>query len=209
MSKSSGANDSSTKALRKLEAQGLAFTNDAFLSEIIGCDLEKVALFIEAGIDVNAAIDGAPPIVWLASKRRGNCEIAKLLIDNGADVNAVGESGLTAIRMAVVNDHKELVRLLIENRADVCAADQDGVTAIHTAAIHNRKELVQLLIENGADVNAVGKGGLAAIQIALSDNRKELVQLLVANGADATPTSDGNGTLSEKQEIVTLPPDGV
>src|SRR5687768_15881964 len=114
MSKSSGANDGSTKALRTLEAHGLAFTDDAFRSEIIGGDPEKVSLFIEAGIDVNAAIHGAPPIFWLASTFRGNCEIAQLLIDNGADVNAVSETGISALRMAGSDRCKKgLVQLLI------------------------------------------------------------------------------------------------
>ncbi len=201
MNKSSGVNNGSTEALRKLEAQGLAFTNDAFLSEIIGRDLEKVALFIKAGIDVNMPVDGTPPIVLLASSRRGNCGIARLLIDNGVDVNAVNEDGVTAIRMAIFNGHQDLVQLLIENGADVCAADQDGVTAIQAAAMHNRTEIVRLLIENGADVNAAGKGGLTAMQIALSDNRKELMRVLVENGAEPTAQTAPEHLMSEKLEI--------
>lgn len=151
MSKSSDANDSSTKALRQLEAQGLAFTSEAFVSEIIGRDLEKVAMFIEAGIDVNEAFDGMSPIVWLASQRRGSCEIAQLLIDNGADVNAVDQDGISAIRMAVFNAHKELLQLLIANGANLNAVDQDGLTELDMAVYHGRKELAQLLIENGAE----------------------------------------------------------
>ncbi len=205
MSKSSSTINGSAKALRKLETQGLAFTNEAFVAEFTpGGNLQNVALFIAAGIDVNMPVDGMPPIVQLASFRRGSCEITQLLIDNGADVNGVSENGLSAIRMAIFNGHKDLVQLLIGNGADVCAADQDGVTAIHTAAMHNRTEIVRVLIENGADVNAVGKGGLTAMQIALSDNRKELMQLLIENGAETSPQITAEDVMSEKLEITNI-----
>ena len=204
VSKSSSANNSSANALKQLEAQGRVFTNKAFVLEIIGGDIEKVALFIDAGIDVNEGFDGSLPLTDLASLGRGSCEIAQLLIDNGANVNGMSENEFSPLRMAIVNDHKDLVQLLICNGADVNAADQDGMAAIHTAANHNRTELAQLLIENGANVNAETKSGITAMQIALSDNRKELVQSLIEKGADASPKSAAEAVVSEKLEITNI-----
>lgn len=152
MSKLSEASSRATEALRKLDAYDLPFTGKAFAGAIAGRVLEEVRAFIEAGIDVNEAVEGMLPIVLLASTRPGNCEIAQLLIDNGADVNAVFGDGVTALRMAIFNRNKDLVRLLIANGADVNAIDKYGDTAI--AAARGNTEMVQFLIENGADVKS-------------------------------------------------------
>ena len=196
--------DRSANARRKLDALGLAFTEDAFTTEFACRNLETVGLFIEAGIDVNLIMDdNAPPIVWLAitGTRRRHYEMAKLLIDSGADVNAVSQDGLTALRMAIYHDLKDLARLLIESGADVCAAGPDGVTAIHTTAGRDRIDLARLLIEHGAEVNAMARDGTTALQIALSNNRHELAHLLIANGADANLKPTASDGPAEKREI--------
>lgn len=152
MSNLSVAKNSSTNALRKLQALGLVFTNEAFVAEFaLAGNLQNVALFVEAGIDVNMPVDGAPPIVWIASFRRGDCEIAQLLIDNGADVNAANLDGVSAIQMAVLNEHTELVRLLIESGANLNSVSQEGFTVLDRAKHYGHEELVQLLIEHGAE----------------------------------------------------------
>lgn len=176
MSKSSKEANSSAKALRKLEAYGVPFTGEAFLHAIVERDLEKLGLFMEAGIDVNQVVDGVPPIVWLASVHRANCQIAQLLIDNGADVNAVSGDGVNAIGMALCTGHKDLARLLIANGVDVNAVQANGLTLLAMQA--DRKEMAQFLIENGADANAEIAPGSAALERREITNIVERLELL-------------------------------
>jgi hypothetical protein len=149
MNQSADANNSATKALKKLKSQGITFSNEAFLMEMVGDNVQNVALFIEAGIDVNEPVDDDPPIVMVASRRRGNCEIAQLLINNGAGVNAQSKDGLTAIRMAIFNNHKELVKLLIANGADVNLKSENG-TPLDLASRKGLTEIAELLTAHGA-----------------------------------------------------------
>ena len=46
----------------------------------------------------------------------GNCEIVKLLLENGADVHGANDS---ALRLSAENGHDIVVKLLLENGADV------------------------------------------------------------------------------------------
>lgn len=55
-----------------------------------------------------------------------NFEIAELLIQNKAEVNARQKKGVTPLHSAAHNGHRDLVRLLIENGADIEAKMDNG-----------------------------------------------------------------------------------
>ena len=50
-------------------------------------------------------------------------EVAKCLIQNGADVNAVNKAGWTALHYAALLGHVDIAKLLLQNGADVDATD--------------------------------------------------------------------------------------
>ena len=61
--------------------------------------------------------DFEPPLMWAAEK--GHPEVVKLLVDNGADVNARTKKIGTALTLALDNGHLEVAKLLIAKGADV------------------------------------------------------------------------------------------
>jgi ankyrin repeat protein len=71
-------------------------------------------LLIERGADVDVRSTGpvarVPPLGTAAFV--GSVELARLLLDHGADVNGEGEGGFTALDSAAANGNEELVRLL-------------------------------------------------------------------------------------------------
>jgi len=64
----------------------------------------------------------------------GHEDVARLLIDKGADVNAKDVHDLTSLMRASQDGHKGAATLLIEKGADVNAKDQNGKTAGDYAA---------------------------------------------------------------------------
>ena len=102
--------------------------------------------------------------------KAGGVDLARLLIEKGADVNAVGKEG-----------GKEGTPLWYAARA-VRAGEAGGV------------DLAKLLIENGADVNAVGKDSdghvstplwwAARAVLAGKAGGAELARLLIEKGAE-------------------------
>ncbi len=79
-----------------------------------------------------------------------NTEIVKLLLNRGADVDAKGPTGKTALMIAVEEDHYDIVELLRQHRAK--EPDSDFLL-IQAARIGNKASVERLLAE-GADVNA-------------------------------------------------------
>ncbi len=66
--------------------------------------------------------------LMVAAAEGEDAEIARLLTE-GADINACGKSGETALMLAAKNDRRTTVRLLLQSGADVYAKTAKGNTA--------------------------------------------------------------------------------
>lgn len=107
--------------------------------------------------------------------RRGDVERARLLLDEGENIDAKDKYGQTALMIAAHAGHVELVRLLLERGAD-----------LDITAKYNLPALMLALIEAGADVNirsTAGFGGKTARSLAESVDGREIVELLKKRGA--------------------------
>jgi hypothetical protein len=113
--------------------------------------------------------EGDTPLHKAAAE--GHAEVAKFLITQGADVNAVGRNDDRPLHRAAFFGRKDVVELLLANGADIEARDrQDNTPLIRAATFHT--EVVQLLLDKGADVNArnvVGNTALSAVENMLKD----------------------------------------
>jgi ankyrin repeat protein len=65
--------------------------------------------------------------------RSGRRETAKLLVELGADVNAVGENGWTALHGAAYTGSDDTIQLLVEHGASIDKMDRFGQTALSIA----------------------------------------------------------------------------
>ncbi len=119
----------------------------------------------------------------LEAAKIGNIYRTKNLIKHGADVNAKGRYGWTALHWAADNGFAEIVKLLLDSGADIKATDNTGRTALHWAVT---TEIVQLLLDSGADINAADNGGRTALHWAAYYGSADIVQALVIAGADLT-----------------------
>jgi ankyrin repeat protein len=78
-------------------------------------------------------------------------DVARLLLEHGADVNARGIDLSTPLHVAAQYGRVEVVRVLLEHRADVGAEDDDGKTASRVASeMMGRGEITKLLSGHGA-----------------------------------------------------------
>ena len=80
----------------------------------------------------------------------GRDDIAVLLLDNGADVNAKDEIERTTLHVAARLGRQELAGRLIAGGAEVNAKDSEGRTALHFATRARHDALAELLREHGA-----------------------------------------------------------
>jgi len=166
---------------------------------VLACDrsstyTEMIELLVKGGANVNATV-GCKKIPLLCGWFRNNGrDIRKLLVKNGADVNAKNQEGISPfLRECEGNgskESKELVELMINRGADVKATDNNGNTPLLYACRGRNKELIELLIEKGADVNAKGKDGFTPLLWAcFRYDNEEVIKLLIEKGADVNYSS--------------------
>lgn len=118
---------------------------------------------------------------------------------NGAGIDAVDESGMTALHWAVLRDHEVCVRILLDRGADVDALQKGLNTPLLLAAVskNNSENLCRLLIERGADLTARNLKDHDVVFMAVlyghaSKGLPWLLQLLNAKGLDLN-APDGAG----------------
>ena len=99
---------------------------------IVSDNREVVKQHIEAGTDLNKkdAMSGSTPLITAASF--GKIDIAKALINAGADLSAKDNDGSTALHVASFFCRVEIVQALIDAQADKTALNNFGATARET-----------------------------------------------------------------------------
>jgi uncharacterized protein len=97
---------------------------------------------------------------WTALHLAATPEIAAMLLDAGADVDARNRHkfagpGNSPLSAAVYQQRNEVVRLLIGRGADVNRGDNSGFTPLHLAVANGCVESARTLLEAGASSNAL------------------------------------------------------
>lgn len=174
---------------------------------------------IEAGAPVNGNPgDKETPLITAASY--GDAEVAKVLIESGADIEALsapdsgGAPSASALVHAAVFGMTEVVDVLVAAGArftsleEAAAAGditgwplarftvQSRLRALAMAADHQRLEVIDRLVAAGTPVNeADAEWGRLPLHLAAKNGRPASVQRLLAHGADPNVRDpDGNRT---------------
>ena len=136
--------------------------------------------------------------LWCAAVS-GRVAVVKVLIANGADVNAVSDSGSTPIRSTCYivrpgnanengsSAHFEIVKALVRAGADIGKANHFGGTCLINSV--QSPVLVEFLLRHakkghGFDLNAADIQHKTALHYAIQENRLESTKLLLKAGAD-------------------------
>jgi len=121
-----------------------------------------------AALLMGATLLSGSPLVDAA--RRGEVELVRSMLDDGADVNAAQGDGLTALHASAERGHVEIARLLIAAGADLDAETRIGhYTPLHLAGRGGHGHVVLALAEAGADVSrATSNTGVTPLHLAAS-----------------------------------------
>ena len=128
----------------------------------------------KTNVEARNAKDESP--LMLASIT-GLLDIAKQLIDRGADVN---KPGWAPLHYAATKGHVALMELLLEHHAYIDAASPNGSTPLMMASLYGTPAAVKLLLEAGADPLLKNEQGLTAIDFAYRDKRAESAEIIAA-----------------------------
>jgi len=107
-----------------------------------------------------------------------SCEIAKLLLEHGANPNRKDDAGCTALMYATRDYSGKLPLLLLQHGADLNLKDNEGNTALFHAVLLTNVKTIQLLLQSGAKIGDVNSSGRTALDLAKRYNPKKTVDLL-------------------------------
>ncbi|MEZ0223522.1 MAG: ankyrin repeat domain-containing protein [Alphaproteobacteria bacterium] len=160
--------------------------------------VKRILAVIPPG-EINATASGQTPL-YLAcgTGRKGDEELCKLLIANGADVKIATKYGNTVLHSAARKGSPAFIKQLISLGADVDAATDDGTTPINEAISGESPKNLRLLLEAGASVDKAHKGKhYRALFQTVGHGRKnagEMARLLLEYGADPHQRGDRNSS---------------
>lgn len=105
-------------------------------------------------------------------------DAARLLIDHGADVDALATSPIARVRplgTAAFVGSLAMARLLLDRGADVNGRGEGGFTALHSAAQSGNAELTRLLLDRGADATVAAEDGRRPQDLAADEAVRRLL----------------------------------
>ena len=122
--------------------------------------------------------DGTTPLITAAMM--GHEQVVRRLIEEGADVEAVGLNGATALQIAASMGHVGVMTALLDGGAQVNAAHKFAKsTALHFAAEMGQVAAIELLCKRGADPHAEKTHGGTALHISADSNQSMVAYALL------------------------------
>ncbi len=221
----SGVDVNSSVTNDKANGRGLKAGTTPLLLAVENGHFDLAIALLKVGADPNDKRRGYTPlhaITWVRQPLRGDgdpspigsgkttsLEFVRVLIEHGADVNALhgshkpnggalNKTNATAFLLACETGDVPLIKLLLELGADRTLVNIDHCTPLLAATgvgiLSNGDEsagteeeaieTVKLLLELGADINAVDEHGNTAVHGAVYENRSKLIELLAEREAD-------------------------
>lgn len=162
---------------------------DAFVNWIRLFDLDKP----RAEPDIARNLGGVPCPLYYASQA-GLIESTRLLLEQGADVNAQGGVCGNALQAASAEGHNAMVQQLLCKGADINAQGGAYGTALLAASYRGHDAIVQRLVEEGAEVDLPDDTGRTALYQAASAGRESTVRVLIENKANVNAKDSGGWT---------------
>jgi ankyrin repeat protein len=175
------------------DVDALDSDGSALMYAVRGGRREVAVALLDAGADANARAVSSETVLLQASFR-GDLDLMKMLIKNGARVNArMIDSSNALIRQCGIHADLDVIRVLLDSGADLNASRHNGETALMATAEMRNWKVAKVLLENGADVNARTNDGWTALKYATrrfpgdkggeKEGEKEMVALLRKHGA--------------------------
>ncbi len=144
-----------------------------------GRSLDLVNVLLEGGAHVNAIVErSTTPLFKHISSGVENVEIARLLIDKGAELKEEGYGG--ALYWAARCGKRKIVEFLIDRGLDVNSRDYKNEEEAVMGAMKNKHyNIVKILLEHGADPDAEDYWDGNLLQQAADLGDQELVKIIL------------------------------
>ena len=184
--------------------------NQALMYAVIESDTGAVHDLLQSGADPNTRFSvisqrnrDVPLLEWLLAffrthrvERNSNDkpalmvaigsdreEIARDLVEHGADVNARLGSGTTPLLLAAERRRPNVGLMLLRAKADWRVKNADGLSLVATAAASGNSGVLEALLERGAPTSETDKHGKTPFVISIERRHEDCARVLLDRGA--------------------------
>ncbi|KAJ3117366.1 hypothetical protein HDU96_007020 [Phlyctochytrium bullatum] len=120
-----------------------------------------------------------------AASLLGKHRTAKVLLERGADVEALGPCRNRALHMAAKCGHAEVARLLLDHAGDIWPEDRSGDSPLHIAAAWGHHDVCKVILEKDeGGIDYVGDNADTALHLAVEEGHKKVIEVLLSFGAE-------------------------
>ena len=121
--------------------------HELFLEYIYMNNIYFVQKFIDNNIDINNKdIDGNTPLINCVFNGYVHINIIKLIIKNGADINAQNNDGISSLMISSLEDNYDITKILIdEKEINIFLQNNDGHTALSLSFIQENVDIRKLI----------------------------------------------------------------
>ena len=157
----------------------------------------KLLLSQEAKLD---AADQFRTTPFLLAAREGKLEMAKFLLEKGAELRTIGNDGFTALHEAADRGHVGIVEFLIQCGLSVDSRENHDATPLllcsqaEFVSQERYAAVARALLARGADVHAVTRQGQTALHRAAFSGHPQVMEVLLAAGAKLSARDDEGKT---------------
>ncbi|XP_055495799.1 ankyrin repeat and SOCS box protein 3 isoform X3 [Leucoraja erinacea] len=120
----------------------------------------------------------------LAAKH-GHLKIVQILLQAGANPNAVTNENVTPLFLAAEKGHIAIVRTLLKNEARINGAHSACLwSLVHQAAYQGHLDVLKFLLEKGADKESKDDYGITPLFLAAQYGKVESLRTLIQHGSN-------------------------
>jgi len=148
---------------------------------------------------VNAPVNAAGDTLLHEAARSGDAGCALVLLDTGAQVNAVSGEGSTPLLLATTLGRADVLRVLLAWGAKPNSPSAAGAMPLHLAASFGHLECVAALLDAGADMTRRTKDGHTALHLACWGGHDNVTQLLLQRGAFLEAVTNAGACARERR----------
>eukprot|EP00903_Cladosiphon_okamuranus_P020913 g19205.t1 len=160
-----------------------AFSSGQFWSAADTGDAIMISRLLRGNGHLVAALDSDGRTALLRSCVGGHLEVARVLVEAGADVDFQDSSGTSALGVAAVLGDVPLARYLVQTGgARLSVKNKAGWTPLMQAVVKGDLLMTRYLVDRGAEVNDGNPGGESVLDMAKRFSGAELQRYLAAKG---------------------------
>ena len=165
-------------------------------------NIEAAFVLLKREIDVNTKdlLRGRTSLHW--ASLGGHYDVARLILDRGANIAAKDHRGETPLHLASSAGHESTTQMLLDYGANVDATDTQHQTPLHRASHGGHSKIIQTMLENGADIQSRNDYGSSPLHHAVKGHHVLGARYSISELQALSDHSAADETLDDYEQVL-------